>query len=72
MYAASGVAAATVLRSILGAVLPLAGEPMYDALGLGWGSSVLGFIAAVFTPVPFVFWTYGERIRKSERFRMDL
>ncbi|KAH7039896.1 major facilitator superfamily domain-containing protein [Microdochium trichocladiopsis] len=72
VYAASGTAAATVLRSILGAVLPLAGEPMYDALGLGWGTSVLAFIAVAFTPVPFVFWIYGERIRKSERFRMDL
>ncbi|KXJ96338.1 major facilitator superfamily domain-containing protein, partial [Microdochium bolleyi] len=68
VYAASGTAAATVLRSLLGAVLPLAGEPMYDALGLGWGTSVLAFISLAFIPVPFVFWFYGERIRMSKRF----
>ena len=45
---------------------------MYDALGLGWGTSVLGFIAVVFIPVPFIFWFYGERIRNDKRFRMDL
>lgn len=37
IYAASAIAANTVLRSILGALLPLAGPSMYRALGLGWG-----------------------------------
>ncbi|KUJ13395.1 MFS general substrate transporter [Mollisia scopiformis] len=69
-YAASVTAAATVIRSLLGALLPLAGSKMYDALGLGWGTSVLGFIAVAFIPVPFLFWMYGERIRKSKLFRV--
>ena len=38
LYAASAIAASTVLRAILGAVMPLVGLPMYDALGLGWGT----------------------------------
>jgi hypothetical protein len=63
-YAASGLAATTVLRSIVGACLPLAGPKMYDALGLGWGNSVLGFIALMFLPMPFIFERYGERLRK--------
>lgn len=66
VYAASATAAATVSRSLVGALLPLAGNPMYDALGLGWGTSVLAFISLAFIPVPFVFWRYGERIRKSK------
>src|SRR5580700_6343427 len=45
VYAASALAANTVVRSVMGAVLPLAGQSMYDALGLGWGNSLLGFIA---------------------------
>jgi MFS family permease len=65
VYAASATAAATVSRSLLGALLPLAGNPMYDALGIGWGTSLLGFISVAFIPVPFVFWKYGERIRNS-------
>jgi hypothetical protein len=38
---------------------------MYAKLGLGWGNSLLAFVALAFSPVPFVFFTYGERIRKS-------
>lgn len=38
VYAASAAAAATVSRSLLGALLPLAGNSMYDGLGVGWGT----------------------------------
>lgn len=38
---------------------------MYDKLGLGWGNSLIAFIALGMTPVPFLFYFYGERIRKS-------
>ncbi|KAL8725729.1 MAG: hypothetical protein Q9166_007179 [cf. Caloplaca sp. 2 TL-2023] len=48
-YAASALAAATVLRSILSAVLPLAG-PTFVALGFG--------------AIPLAFYKYGERLRK--------
>lgn len=70
VYAASASAAATVFRSFLGALLPLAGNSMYNALGLGWGTSLLGFIAVAFIPIPFVFWKFGQRIRES-RFSKD-
>jgi hypothetical protein len=69
-YAASALAANTVLRSIFGCVLPLAGPKMYATLGLGWGNSLLAFVALAFSPVPFIFFTYGERIR--ERFPVKL
>ncbi|KAF7197523.1 Efflux pump radE [Pseudocercospora fuligena] len=65
LYAASAVAANTVLRSIVGGLLPLAGLSMYEKLGLGWGNSLIAFIALALTPVPFVFYIWGERIRKS-------
>jgi hypothetical protein len=65
-YAASVSAAATVFRSLLGALLPLAGNSMYNALGLGWGTSLLGFIAVAFIPVPLIFWKFGQRIRESK------
>jgi hypothetical protein len=62
-YAASAIAAMTVLRSLLGGLLPLAGLQMYDKLGLGWGNSLLGFLALALVPVPIIFAIYGERIR---------
>ncbi|KAM5356710.1 hypothetical protein ACJ41O_003356 [Fusarium nematophilum] len=65
MYAASALAANTIMRSIAGAVLPLCGLRMYNALGLGWGNSMLGFIAVALIPIPFLILRYGERLRKK-------
>lgn len=65
VYAASALAANTVLRSIAGAVLPLAGIPMYDKLGMGWGNSLLGFIAVGLLPLPWLFIKHGEHLRKK-------
>lgn len=62
-YSASAIAAIRVLQSITGATLPLAGPALYDTLGLGWGNSVLAFIALAFFPVPFLFYRYGEKLR---------
>lgn len=64
-HAASVMAAVTLLRSLFGAFLPLAGLDMYAALGLGWGNSLLAFIALAMIPVPVMFSLYGERIRNS-------
>jgi len=63
VHAASASAANTVLRSLLGAFLPLAGPGLYSALGQGWGNSVLGFVALAFTPLAWVIYRFGERIR---------
>lgn len=62
-YAASAIAANTLLRSILGSMVPLFGYKMYESLGLGWGNSLLGFIAIAFLPLPVLFYKFGERIR---------
>ncbi|KAI6484354.1 hypothetical protein MCOR12_005325 [Pyricularia oryzae] len=70
MYAASAMAANTVIRSVAGAVLPLAGPAMYAALGLGWGNSLLAFIALAMLPVPFVIQRYGEYLRTRFAFEM--
>lgn len=72
IHAASAIAANTVLRSVFGAVLPLSGLSMYDALGLGWGNSLLGFISLAFIPVPIAFKYYGERIRTNPKFQVQL
>ncbi|PHH74100.1 hypothetical protein CDD82_5100 [Ophiocordyceps australis] len=72
IHAASALGAGAVWRSIVGALLPLAGLPMYNRLGLGWANSLLGFIAVAMIPVPFVLIKYGERIRTSPRCQVKL
>lgn len=64
VYAASALAANTVIRSVMGAVLPLAGQKMYNALGLGWGNSLLAFVALALVPVPWILLKWGEPLRK--------
>ncbi|GME46663.1 putative mfs multidrug protein [Neofusicoccum parvum] len=71
-HAASVMAAVTLMRSLFGAFLPLAGLDMYDALGLGWGNSLLAFIALAMIPVPIVFSLFGERIRNSGAGKLEL
>ncbi|KAI2736501.1 hypothetical protein DTO013E5_8561 [Penicillium roqueforti] len=69
-YAASANATLTATRSLVGALLPLAGPKMFGNLGLGWGNSLLGFLALAFIPVPIVFIKYGKVIR--EKWPIDL
>lgn len=63
LYAASALAANALARSIVGALLPLAGQSLYNALGYGWGNSLLGFLALGLLPITFVLFKYGERLR---------
>ena len=66
------MAANTILRSILGCVFPLFGLQMYNALGLGWGNSLLGFISLALCPIPFLFYWYGEKLRTHPKFQVQL
>lgn len=67
-YAASATAANTFLRSIMGAGLPLAVRPMFRALGVGPGMSLIGGVAALAIPVPFLFMKFGVALRKRSKF----
>ncbi|OTA54803.1 MFS general substrate transporter [Hypoxylon sp. EC38] len=68
-YAASAIAANIILRSVVRALLPLAGPPMYESLGLGWGNSLLGFICVAMIPFPIIIYKFGSRLRKAQRFQ---
>ncbi|KAJ4982618.1 major facilitator superfamily transporter [Stagonosporopsis vannaccii] len=63
MHAASAMAANTVLRSLMAALVPLSSQKMYAAMGLGWGNSLLAFVSLALVPIPFLFIKYGESIR---------
>lgn len=68
IYAASATAAATVLRNVASAVLPLAGPPLYVKLRLGIGNTILGLIALVLAaPVPLLLMRCGERMRGGRK-----
>jgi MFS family permease len=70
VHAASAMAASTVLRSLAGAFIPLSSQTMYAQLGYGWGNSMLGFIATLLVPIPFLFIKFGERIRERSTIKL--
>ncbi|KAL3472747.1 major facilitator superfamily domain-containing protein [Aspergillus californicus] len=63
IFAASVLAANSVLRSIFGAVFPLFTTYMYNDLGIHWASSIPAFLALACVPFPFLFYKYGRPIR---------
>lgn len=67
IYAASALAGNAVMRSVFGAVLPLAGPSMYAALTPQWAGTLLGLMEVVLIPIPIVFYKYGDRIRAKSR-----
>ncbi|KAJ9131653.1 MFS general substrate transporter [Pleurostoma richardsiae] len=63
MFAASAVAANTIVRSAAGSSAPLFTNQMFSALGVGGGGSLIGGVAALLAVIPFAFYRYGEQIR---------
>lgn len=61
--AASALAANTVARSAFGAGFPLFAAQMYERLGPPGASSLLGGLAVLFAPIPFVLARYGPALR---------
>ena len=55
-YAASVLAGNDFMRSAFGAGFPLFATAMYKNEGVGWASSILGFLSIVFIPIPFVLY----------------
>lgn len=70
-YAASALAASTVLRSIAGAAFPLFTNRMYDSLGIHWASTIPAFLALIFVPSLILFYKFGHIIRSKTRFGQE-
>ncbi|KAE8150969.1 major facilitator superfamily domain-containing protein [Aspergillus avenaceus] len=71
IYAASVLAANSIIRSCFGAVFPLFTTYMYADLGLHWASCVPAFLALACLPFPFVFYKYGAGIRRRCRYAAE-
>jgi MFS family permease len=70
-YAASALAGLAFMRCTFAAFLPIAGPNMYATLELGWGNSLLGFIALGLIPFPLLIFRYGGALRKKFPIKFD-
>lgn len=71
IYAASALAATTLMASGCGAAFPLFTTYMYNGLGIHWASSVPGFLALGCVPFPFLFYVFGPWIRSKGRYAKE-
>ncbi|KAJ5304658.1 uncharacterized protein N7443_004318 [Penicillium atrosanguineum] len=71
LFAASALAANSILRSLAGAGFPLFATYMFDTLGVNWASTLLGCVAALLTPLPILFYLYGPKLRARSNFATD-
>nr|OQO28666.1 hypothetical protein B0A51_04777 [Rachicladosporium sp. CCFEE 5018] len=56
------------MRSLCGAIFPLFGSYMFEGIGIQWGMTLLGCVAALFIPMPFLFYFKGRSIRAKSKF----
>ncbi|OJD17080.1 hypothetical protein AJ78_02780 [Emergomyces pasteurianus Ep9510] len=71
IYAASVLAANSVLRSLFGAAFPLFTRYMFEGLGIHWASTIPAFLALACVPFPFIFYKYGASIRRRCKFAAE-
>lgn len=68
-YAASAIAANTLLRSIFAATFPLFGSYLFENLKPDWGGTLLALLSLAMLPIPFVFYKFGAVIRKRNPYQ---
>lgn len=66
-FSASAMAAKTFMRSEIGAVVPLFVNPMFHNMGFQWAGLLLALIGCLIAPMPFVFYKWGESVRRKSR-----
>jgi hypothetical protein len=66
--AASALAASTVVRSLAGAAFPLFATQMFEALNPRWAGTLLGCVALLMMPLPFVLMKFGPRLRLHSKY----
>ncbi|OAL56843.1 MFS general substrate transporter [Pyrenochaeta sp. DS3sAY3a] len=71
-YASSALAAQSFCRNILGGIFPLITTQMYNELGYGAASSLLGGIGTLLTVVPWILVFYGPKIRARSKFASEI
>ncbi|OTA98351.1 hypothetical protein M426DRAFT_17483 [Hypoxylon sp. CI-4A] len=65
--AASTVAANIIMRSAFAAGFPLFSKQMFRNMGVQWAATLLGCLAAIMVPIPYLFRNYGPWLRRKSK-----
>jgi hypothetical protein len=47
-------------------------DEVYERLGIGWATSLLGFLSLLMLPIPWILYKWGPDIRKRSQWPMAM
>lgn len=72
LYGASASSAMMMTRYMLSFAFPMFALKVFQALGVGWATTILAGCTLALAPVPWLFWRYGERLRRKSRYETSI
>ncbi|KAL6702406.1 hypothetical protein ACN47E_002189 [Coniothyrium glycines] len=68
--AAIALASITMMRYMIAGGMVMAARPMYKEIGVHWTMTLLGCIALLLTPAPYVLFMYGSVLRRKSPYAL--
>lgn len=66
-HLASALGFMTFARYVISGALSPASIKMYENIGAHWSLTIVGIIATVMAPVPYVLYKYGHKVRAMNK-----
>ncbi|KAF2764341.1 MFS general substrate transporter, partial [Teratosphaeria nubilosa] len=67
-YSSSALAGITMARYVVSAGVVVATRPMYQGIGVQFVMTIVGSLALLLVPVPWLLLQYGDRVRAKSKF----
>lgn len=72
LYGASANSAIMFTRYMASFAFPFFALKVFQALGVGWATTILAGCSLVLAPTPWLFWKYGERLRRKSKYETSV
>lgn len=67
-FSSAVLAFITLIRYLVGGMAVGVGPSMWRNLGVRWSLTIMGCIATILTPIPYIFFKWGPSIRAKSRY----
>lgn len=69
--ASIALASVTMMRYLIAGGMVMAARPMYENIGVHWTMTLLGCVAVLLTPAPYVLFKFGAKLRKYSPYAIE-
>jgi DHA1 family multidrug resistance protein-like MFS transporter len=70
-HGAVALASITMTRYLIAGGMVMAARPLYAAIGVHWTMTILGCMAGILAPAPWLLWEYGKSLREKSPLAQD-